>query len=324
MNKLDQLREMSDVVADTGDIQAIAKYRPVDATTNPSLILKAMESNQYSELLESTLSWAGDLELPEQELLNVTADRLTTAIGAEILNIIPGRVSTEVDARLSFDTEATLHRARRLIDFYDDMDIPRNRVLIKMASTWEGIRAAETLQSEGIDCNLTLLFSPVQAVAAAEAGSFLISPFVGRIYDWYCRERGVDHIEPAEDPGVQSVRTIYALFKQRQYDTVVMGASFRNTGQIEALSGCDRLTIAPGLLAKLEEDQSKLERQLPRADAISIGDDYDCSDQGGFRLKLNADPMATEKLGEGIRLFVRDQVKLEKIIAERLISNPAS
>lgn len=318
MNKLDQLREMSDVVADTGDIQAIAKYKPVDATTNPSLILKAMESNQYPELLESTLSWARNLELPERELLDVTADRLTTAIGAEIVKIIPGRISTEVDARLSFDTEATLGRARRLIDFYSDMNITPDRVLIKMASTWEGIRAAEKLQAEGIDCNLTLLFSPVQAVAAAEAQSFLISPFVGRIYDWYCRERGVDHIEPADDPGVASVRTIYALFKQRQYNTVVMGASFRNTGQIEALSGCDRLTIAPTLLAKLEEDEEALTQQLPEAGAKPVGDEYDCKSESNFRLKLNADAMATEKLAEGIRLFIRDQIKLENIIAERL------
>lgn len=319
MNKLDQLRQMSDVVADTGDIQAIAKYKPVDATTNPSLILKAMESGQYPELLKSALEWARGLELPEHELLNVTTDRLITAIGGEIVKIIPGRISTEVDARLSFNTRATLQRARRLIDFYEDMETPRDRILIKMASTWEGIRAAEILQSEGIDCNLTLLFSPVQAVAAAQAGSFLISPFVGRIYDWYCRDRGVDHIEPEEDPGVHSVRTIYALFKQRDYATVVMGASFRNTGQIEALSGCDRLTIGPGLLADLEQDNGALERRLPSAGQEPIENNFDAGDESEFRLKMNADAMATEKLAEGIRLFVRDQAKLEKIVAEKLL-----
>lgn len=318
MNKLDQLRQMSDVVADTGDIQAISKYKPVDATTNPSLILKAMESNQYPDLLDSTLSWAHKLEIPRDEILGITTDRLITAIGAEIVKIIPGRISTEVDARLSFDTEATLRRARRLIEFYDDMGISASRVLIKMASTWEGIRAAETLQAEGIDCNLTLLFSPVQAVAAAEAKSYLISPFVGRIYDWYCRERGVDHIDPIEDPGVQSVKAIYTLFKQRQYDTVVMGASFRNTGQIAALAGCDRLTIGPSLLADLENDGDSLVRQLPDRQAEAIGTEYDAGDESTFRLKLNADAMATEKLAEGIRLFVRDQIKLENIIAERL------
>jgi transaldolase len=320
MNKLDQLRQMSDVVADTGDIQAIGKYKPVDATTNPSLILKAMESNQYPDLLDSTLNWARSLELPKQEHLNVTTDRLITAIGAEIVKIIPGRISTEVDARLSFNTKATLNRARRLVGFYDDMGISRDRVLIKMASTWEGIRAAEVLQTEGVDCNLTLLFSPVQAVAAAEAGSFLISPFVGRIYDWYCRERSVDHIEAQEDPGVESVRTIYALFKQRGYETVVMGASFRNTGQIEALSGCDRLTISPSLLAKLEQDEGKLDQQLPNSAAAPVGDDHDCPDESSFRLQLNADAMATEKLAEGIRLFIRDQIKLENIMAETLFN----
>ncbi len=317
MHKLDQLREMTEVVADTGDLDAIASFRPVDATTNPSLLLKAAQSERYAPLIEEALNWIGSLELHGEEKMTALTDYLAVAAGREILQLIPGRVSTEVDARLSFDTEATVQRARRLIAIYEDFGIPRTRVLIKIASTWEGIRAAETLQKEEIDCNLTLIFSPVQALAAADAGAFLISPFVGRIYDWYCRHLGVDYIAPAEDPGVASVSTIYQMFKKRGYPTLVMGASFRTMGQVEALAGCDRLTIAPALLQQLGEDSGNLKRQLnPTMDEKTP--DLSCVSESDFRLQLNADPMATEKLAEGIRLFIQDQIKLEELLQEKL------
>lgn len=305
-SKLDQLKQFTTVVADTGDLDAIARLKPVDATTNPSLLLKAAALPRYADLLDQAVAGsAGDLGL--------ACDRFGVAVGQEILKVIPGRISTEVDARLSFDTEATLRRAERLVGLYDKAGIGRERVLIKIASTWEGIRAAERLERSGIQTNLTLLFNFAQAVACAEAGVFLISPFVGRIYDWYKKAEGRDYAG-AEDPGVQSVSRIYRYYKTHGYETVVMGASFRNLGQIEALAGCDRLTISPDLLQKLAEDDGQLVRQLS---AEGAAEPRQTLDQPAFRWQFNEDAMATEKLAEGIRLFARDQEKLEALLKAR-------
>jgi len=303
-SKLDQLKQFTTVVADTGDFDAIARLKPVDATTNPSLLLKAAAMPRYAELLHSAVSAGkGDLGL--------ACDNFGVAVGQEILKVIPGRISTEVDARLSFDTQATLRRAERLIGLYEQAGIGRERVLIKIASTWEGIRAAEQLEKAGIQCNLTLLFSFAQAQACADAGAFLISPFVGRIYDWYKKAEGRDYVG-AEDPGVQSVTRIYNYYKANGYATVVMGASFRNLGQIEQLAGCDRLTISPELLQQLTDDQGPLARKLS---AGAPGEARQSLSESQFRWALNEDAMATEKLAEGIRLFARDQEKLEKLLA---------
>jgi transaldolase len=305
-SKLDQLKQFTTVVADTGDLDAISRLKPVDATTNPSLLLKAAGLPRYLDLLGSAMAGSqGDLGL--------ACDRFGVAVGQEILKVIPGRISTEVDARLSFDTQATLRRAERLIGLYDQAGIGRERVLIKIAATWEGIRAAERLEKAGVQTNLTLLFSFAQAAACAEAGVFLISPFVGRIYDWYKKAEGRD-FTGAEDPGVQSVSRIYQYYKANGYQTVVMGASFRNLGQIEHLAGCDRLTISPDLLQQLADDQGDLPRLL-KADAS--GEARQAVDEPGFRWALNEDAMATEKLAEGIRLFARDQEKLEALLASR-------
>lgn len=317
MNKLDQLKAMTEVVADTGDIDAIGLYKPTDATTNPSLLLKAAQLPRYQGLIDNCVTWVKSIEISDEEKLEVLADKLAVSIGCEILKIIPGRISTEVDARLSFDTQASVNRARRLIAFYEDADIGRERVLIKLASTWEGIRAAEILEKEGIECNLTLLFSVVQAVAAAEAGAFLISPFVGRILDWHKKSEGVDSYPSEKDPGVLSVRNIYALYKARGYKTVVMGASFRNVGEIEALAGCDRLTIGPNFLEELQNDSGELTRVLSPDSALEY---QDCTIKGeaDFRLQFNEDAMAVEKLAEGIRAFIADQTKLESQLTEKL------
>lgn len=317
MNKLDQLREYTDVVADTGDIEAIAQFKPVHATTNPSLLLKAASLDQYQALIDNSANWAKSLELPEEEKLSVLADHYAVQIGCEILKLVPGRVSTEVDARLSFDTEATVNRARRLVALYEDAGIGKERLLIKIASTWEGIRAAEILEKEGTNCNLTLLFSSVQAVAAAEAGAFLISPFVGRILDWHKKAEGVEGYPAEKDPGVLSVRNIYNLYKDRGFNTVVMGASFRNAGQIEALAGCDRLTIGPNFLEELSAEEAELPRVLS-PESVGEYQDYRVKDEADFRLQLNEDAMATEKLAEGIRAFMADQLKLEKLLIERM------
>ena len=323
MNKLDQLRAMTEVVADTGDIDAIALYTPTDATTNPSLLLKAAQLPRYEGLISEAIDWVQNIEISESEKLELLVDKLAVSIGCEILKIIPGRISTEVDARLSFDTQASVNRARRLIAFYEDAGIGPERVLIKLAATWEGIRAAEILEKEGIQCNLTLLFSVVQAVAAAEAGAFLISPFVGRILDWYKKSEGVESYPAEQDPGVLSVRNIYALYKDRGYKTVVMGASFRNAGQIESLAGCDRLTIGPNFLEELQNDSAELRRALSPE---STKDYEDCciSDEADFRLQLNENAMAVEKLAEGIRAFISDQDKLETLLLTRLNSAKAS
>jgi len=315
MNQLEQLSVMTDVVADTGDIDAIGQFKPVDATTNPSLLLKAAKLPRYASLVDRAADAVRGAD-PEKRIAAL-ADRFAVDIGCEILKIVPGRVSTEVDARLSFDTEASVAKARRIIDLYEQADIGRERILIKLASTWEGIRAAEILEKEKINCNLTLLFSTVQAVAAAKAGAFLISPFVGRILDWYKKMEGRDSYPADEDPGVRSVRNIYRLFKAKDYKTVVMGASFRNADEIRALAGCDRLTIAPALLEELAASDDKLPRKLD-PDGEDEYDDCDYADEADFRYQLNADAMATEKLAEGIRGFVADQQTLENLLAEKL------
>ena len=305
-SKLEQLKQFTTVVADTGDLDAIARLQPVDATTNPSLLLKAAALPRYADLLSQAVgAGQGDLGL--------ACDHFAVAVGQEILKVIPGRISTEVDARLSFDTEATLRRAERLIGLYEQAGIGRERVLIKIASTWEGIRAAEQLEKAGVQTNLTLLFAFAQAQACADAGVFLISPFVGRIYDWYKKAEGRD-FAGAEDPGVQSVSRIYDYYKANGYDTVVMGASFRNLGQIEALAGCDRLTISPDLLQKLAEDDGALSRQLNPG---ATSQPRQSLDESAFRWALNEDAMATEKLAEGIRLFARDQEKLEALLTAK-------
>nr|WHW29744.1 putative transaldolase [uncultured bacterium] len=311
-SKLDQLKSMTDVVADTGDIEAIRKYAPLDATTNPSLLLKAAALDHYQSLLRDAVGAAKSASDP----LGDACDRFAVSVGTEILNIVPGRVSTEVDARMSFDTAATIERAKKLIGMYESEGISRDRILIKIASTWEGIRAAATLEREGINCNLTLLFGFGQAAACADAGVFLISPFVGRILDWNLAQNklngGPDAYAPLEDPGVVSVTRIYNYYKTHGYNTVVMGASFRNQGEIEALAGCDRLTISPGLLESLGSDHGKLERQLDGAQQAEPRID---SAEAAFRWTMNDDAMATEKLAEGIRNFAIDQVKLEKLVA---------
>ena len=306
-SKLEQLKQITTVVADTGDFEAIARVKPQDATTNPSLLLKAASIPAYAKLLDECVKDCnGDVGL--------ASDRFAVAVGQEILKVVPGRISTEVDARLSFDTDAVLKRAHRLIDLYEKAGIGRDRVLIKIASTWEGIRAAEKLEKEGIQTNLTLLFSFAQAVACAEAGVFLISPFVGRIYDWYKKANGSDYTG-SEDPGVQSVTRIYNYYKANGYKTVVMGASFRNLSQIEELAGCDRLTISPDLLEKLAADNGKLERKLTPGHA---GEARVHLTEAQFRWESNEDAMATEKLAEGIRQFARDQEKLEALLSAKL------
>ena len=313
MNKLEQLKTMTDVVADTGDLSAIKQYNPVDATTNPSLLLKAVDLPEYSPLILSSREWAARRGGGNQQILSNSCDKLAVEIGTEILKIIPGRVSSEVDARLSFDEKATIEKAKQLIDLYDQNGISPERVLIKIASTWEGIRAAEKLENDGINCNLTLLFGFDQAIACADAGVFLISPFVGRILDWH-KNNSAKEFTAENDPGVASVKKIFNYYKDHGYRTVVMGASFRNIGQIEKLAGCDRLTISPTLLDELSLDKSRLERRLHPSN--SSDSPVVEQTESSFRLALNADAMAHEKLGEGIRLFAKDQERLENIISK--------
>ena len=314
--KLDQLKTMTDVVADTGDIEAIRRFHPLDATTNPSLLLKAAALPHYAELLDQARGWASAQGGSDAEQLANCCDRFAVDVGKEILAIIPGRISTEVDARLSFDTRGTMERARKLIGMYEEAGVERARILIKTASTWEGIRAAEQLEKEGINCNLTLLFGFSQAAACADAGVFLISPFVGRILDWYKANTDLAIEKPEDDPGVQSVTRIYNYYKHHGYETVVMGASFRNAGEIEALAGCDRLTISPALLEELASDRGALTQRLSAAGADSA-DGRSSLSESEFRYALNHDAMATEKLAEGIRNFVADQVRLEGVISSR-------
>jgi transaldolase len=308
-NQLEQLKKMTTVVADTGDIEAIAKFSPQDATTNPSLLLKAASLSNYQTLLADAVKWAKEQSNDAKQQIIDAADKLSVLIGLEILNIIPGRISTEVDARLSFDTQGSIDKAHKLIALYNKAGINNNRILIKLASTWEGIKAAEQLEKEGINCNLTLLFSFAQARACAEASCYLISPFVGRILDWYKKETGLSSYQADEDPGVISVTAIYNYYKAKGYKTVVMGASFRNIGEIIELAGCDRLTISPQLLDELASSTDPIQQKLltehsPLADEVPLS-------EAQFRWLMNEDAMATEKVAEGIRNFAADQEKLE-------------
>jgi transaldolase len=316
MNQLEQLQQHTTLVADTGDIEAIRQYTPEDATTNPSLILKAVSLPHYQTQLALARDYATTEGGDSQTQLDNASDKLAVLIGQEILGIVPGRISTEVDARLSFDSQASIQRAHKIIDLYEQDGIDRKRILIKLASTWEGIQAAAQLEKEGINCNLTLLFSFAQAQACADAGVFLISPFVGRIFDWYKKFDGVDSYAPEQDPGVLSVQRIFNYYKSHHFNTVVMGASFRNCDQIRQLAGCDRLTISPALMQELADTEITLPKILD-AENTTTADTKNRLDESGFRWENNADPMATEKLGEGIRLFTADQLKLEGILASK-------
>ena len=316
---LSQLKQFSVIVADTGDFDSIRKYQPRDTTTNPSLLLKAAQMPEYSALVEKALADAKKESTNASQTLGIALDKLAVAFGLEILKIVPGRVSTEVDARLSFDVEASIAKARSLIGRYEKSGISRERILIKVASTWEGIQAARILEHDGIHCNLTLLFSFAQAVACAEAGVQLVSPFVGRILDWYKKSTGRDSYPPAEDPGVVSVTRIYNYYKKYGYKTEVMGASFRNVGEILELAGCDLLTISPTLLEEMQKTAGTLTRKLNPGTAAANCKEPELSlDEKTFRWMLNEDQMATEKLSEGIRLFAADTLKLEKFIAPKL------
>lgn len=315
-SKLEQLRAMTAVVADTGDLAAVRRLQPQDCTTNPTLLLKAAQSPEGAETIQRALDWAERQGGSREGRVAAVADRVAVAVGAELAGIVPGRVSTEVDADLSFDTARTVETARRIIRDYEALKVGRERILIKIAATWEGIRAVEILQREGIDCNVTLVFSAVQAMACAEAGAFLISPFVGRILDWHVKAGGGPY-EPDTDPGVCSVRAIYGAFKAKGVQTVVMGASFRNVGEVEALAGCDRLTISPALLDELAGDEGTLPRRLSSA-TPGAHPVWRSFDEAAFRFELNEDAMATEKLAEGIRLFVRDLRALRSLVAERI------
>ena len=315
MNVLEQLKKFTQVVADTGDFESIKQFKPVDATTNPSLIFSAAQKPQYKGLIQDAVNYGKDKGTNAEEKINEIVDKLSVNFGLEILKIVPRRVSTEVDARLSFDKEASLSKARKLISLYESNGIGREKILIKLASTWEGIKAAEELEKEGIHCNLTLLFSRAQAIACAEAKVQLISPFVGRIYDWYKKERGVDYIPGNEDPGVLSVRYIYNYYKKFGYKTEVMGASFRNTEEITELAGCDLLTISPALLSELENMTNPLERKLDPKAAMHSEITKIHLEEKDFRWYHNEDPMAVEKLAEGIRKFNIDMNKLRELVA---------
>ncbi|AOZ67668.1 TPA: transaldolase [Haemophilus influenzae] len=314
--QLDSLRNMTVVVADTGDIDAIKKYQPQDATTNPSLILSASALPQYAPLIDEAVAYAKAQSADKAQQLIDAEDKLAVNIGLEILKIVPGRISTEVDARLSYDTQATVEKARKLIALYNAAGISNDRILIKIASTWQGIRAAEILEKKGINCNLTLLFSEAQARACAEAGVYLISPFVGRILDWYKANSDKKEYAPAEDPGVISVTKIYNYYKEYGYNTVVMGASFRNVGEITELAGCDRLTIAPALLKELQENSTALVRKLEYKGEVKAKPQP--LTEAEFYWQHNGDAMAVEKLAEGIRKFAIDQEKLETMLSAQL------
>jgi transaldolase len=314
-NLLDQLKAMTTIVADTGDVEAIKTVKPVDATTNPSLVLKASELPQYAPLIETAIAYAKAQGGSKAEQIDNAADKLAVLIGAEITKEVPGRISTEVDARLSFNLDAMVAKGRKLIKLYEESGISKDRVLIKLASTWEGIKAGEILEKEGIQCNLTLLFGFGQARACAEAGVFLISPFVGRILDWYKAKTGETYTQET-DPGVVSVRNIYQYYKEHGYKTVVMGASFRNTGELIALAGCDRLTVSPGLLQELAATEGTLIQVLKDGGASKQAPAK--MTEAEFRFELNQDAMATEKLAEGIRGFVADQNKLEAALSAKL------
>lgn len=316
MSQLQELRKITVVVADTGDIDAIKTYQPQDATTNPSLILSASSLPQYAPLIDEAVAYAKQQSNDKKQQLIDAEDKLAVNIGLEILKIVPGRISTEVDARFSYDTQATIEKARKLIKLYNQAGIANERILIKIAATWQGIRAAEVLEKEGINCNLTLLFSQAQARACAEAGVYLISPFVGRILDWYKANTDKKEYAPHEDPGVVSVTEIYNYYKQYDYKTVVMGASFRNIGEITELAGCDRLTIAPGLLKALQESNEPLVRKLEFKGNVKQRPEPLTEAQ--FYWQHNSDPMAVDKLTDGIRKFAADQEKLETMLVAKL------
>ncbi len=319
MNKLDFLREMTVVVADTGDINSIAKFAPTDATTNPSLILKSSQNEVYRGLIRGAVDYAKSKCSGKDKILDSAITRVAVNFGREILKIIPGRVSSEVDARLSFDTESTVKKAREIIDMYRDLGINRERILIKIAATWEGIRAARQLEKENIHCNLTLLFSFAQAIQCADAGVTLISPYVGRILDWYKKNSVMEEYAPSMDPGVLSVKKIYNYYKKNGYKTIVMGASFRNVDQITELAGCDYLTISPELLNELKSAETeKMDRKLNKSETMAEVMNKITLDEKTFRWMHNEDAMATEKLAEGIRSFTVDTIKLEKMISQML------
>lgn len=310
-SQFDQLKALTTIVADTGDIEAIRKFKPEDATTNPSLIYKAAQMPAYQNLVDDAIEYGkGDV--------GTVMDKLAVNFGIEITKIVPGYVSTEVDARLSFDTEATIAKARRIIDLYKEAGVDKKRILIKIAATWEGIKAAEVLEKEGITCNLTLIFSKAQAIACGDAKCTLISPFVGRIMDWYKKAEGVDGYKPNDDPGVKSVSSIYNYYKKYGYETIVMGASFRNTEEILELAGCDRLTISPGLLETLSNSTDEVTQKLDASKSGSMDISKIDMDEKTFRWMMNEDAMATEKLAEGIRNFGKDIVKLEDIVKSKI------
>jgi len=318
MSVLDSLKSMTTVVADTGDFEAIKLYKPTDATTNPSLVYKAAAMPQYKHLLDDAVAYAKRNSSSDGQAVEMALDKVAVNFGVEILNEVERYVSTEIDARLSFDTEGTVAKGRELIRMYEEAGISKERVLLKIASTWEGIEAARILEAEGCRCNLTLLFSFAQAVACAEAGVFLISPFVGRIFDWYKKADGVDNYGFDDDPGVKSVRRIYAYYKKYGYKTVVMGASFRNSDEIKALAGCDLLTISPALLDEMSKDEHEIAQILSQDYAAQCNDAKLELDEKAFRWMLNEDAMATEKLAEGIRGFTADLIKLEDMIKAQL------
>ncbi len=318
MNTLEQLKQFTTVVADTGDFNSIINYKPQDATTNPSLIYQASSDERYAALTRDAIQKVKISSIAANKQVEAAMDQLAVNFGLEILKIVPGRVSTEVDANLSFSTEGSLEKARRLIALYEEAGTSRERILIKLAATWEGIKAAEILEKEGIHTNLTLLFSRVQAIACAEAGVQLISPFVGRILDWYKKDRGVDAIPATEDPGVLSVQSIFNYYKKFGYNTEVMGASFRNTGEIIELAGCDLLTISPALLSELQNSDQQIERKLDAEAAAGMDIEKISPDEKMFRWLLNEDAMATEKLAEGIRKFNADRLKLEERIRKMM------
>ena len=314
-SKLEALRAMTTVVADTGDIEAVARLKPVDCTTNPTIVLKALGTPMFADQMKEAIAWGRAQQGDRDAVVSSVADRLAISVGAALSALVPGRVSTEVDADLSFDTEGSIAKAHQIIKAYEERGISRDRILIKLASTWEGIRAAERLQKDGIDCNLTLLFSKAQAIACADAGVFLISPFVGRILDWHAKSTGKTYTAE-EDPGVVSVRSIYNYYKANGIKTIVMGASFRNAGEIEALAGCDRLTISPALLDELAKDNGPLPRRLSPDE--SEPDAPVTMDEKTFRWMMNEDAMATEKLAEGIRQFAKDLGALRALVAKEL------
>lgn len=318
MNKLEQLKKLTTVVSDTGEFEEIKKYLPTDATTNPSLIFAASSKPEYQFLIEEAIQWGKKHAKNPHETIEQIIDKVFVNFGLEILKIVPGRVSTEVDARLSFDIDSSVKKARHLIDLYEKAGIDRKRILIKLASTWEGIKAAEVLEKEGIHCNMTLMFSLAQAIGCAQVGATLISPFVGRILDWYKKSEGKESYPAPQDPGVLSVTEIFNYYKKHGYKTQIMGASFRNADEILELAGCDLLTIAPKLLEELQTAQGPVPRKLDPESAKKLNIEKIALDEKKFRWMLNENPMATDKLAEGIRNFAKDLVKLEKMIEQRL------